>query len=61
MKYSELHRKPLKMGWAVVRQSGSHLIMQHEKSNKQLVMPNHGSKEIGKGLQKKILKDAKID
>jgi predicted RNA binding protein YcfA (HicA-like mRNA interferase family) len=34
--------------------------MKHHKKSGQLVIPDHGSSEIGKGLEKKILKDAGI-
>ena len=42
-----------------MRQTGSHIIMAHPaKPNVPLVVPDHGNKEIGKGLQIKILKQA---
>jgi predicted RNA binding protein YcfA (HicA-like mRNA interferase family) len=34
--------------------------MKHEKKPGTIVFPNHGSQEVGKGLEKKILKDAGI-
>jgi len=49
-----------KDGWLVIRQSGSHMIMQHPTKKGQIVCPNHGSHEAGKGLEKKIKKDAGI-
>lgn len=60
MKYSELLRMLKQDGWVEIRQSGSHVIMQHPQRNTQLTVPNHGSKEIGKGLLQKILKQAGI-
>ena len=42
----------------MVRQKGSHMMMQHPAKAGQLVVPNHGSNEVGKGLQNKIMKDA---
>jgi predicted RNA binding protein YcfA (HicA-like mRNA interferase family) len=36
------------------------MIMQHPIKKGQIVCPNHGSQEIGKGLEKKIKKDAGI-
>lgn len=47
-------------GWFSVRQSGSHMIMKHPIKDGTVVVPNHGSSEIGKGLEKKIKKDAGI-
>jgi predicted RNA binding protein YcfA (HicA-like mRNA interferase family) len=41
-------------GWFVVRQSGSHMIMKHLEKKGTIVVPNHGSQEIGKGLENKI-------
>lgn len=58
MKYNELIRILKQNGWFIVRQTGSHLMMQHPQKTIQLTVPSHGSKEIGKGLQQKILKQA---
>jgi predicted RNA binding protein YcfA (HicA-like mRNA interferase family) len=58
MKYSELIRIVKKDGWYEVRQSGSHIIMCHPTKSGTITVPNHGSKEVGKGLEIKILKDA---
>ena len=60
MKSSELLRLLKKDGWFVVRQSGSHVIMEHPIKNGQIVCPFHGRHEVGKGLEKKIKKDAGI-
>ena len=34
--------------------------MKHDKRDGTIIFPNHGSQEVGKGLEKKILKDAGI-
>lgn len=60
MKSSELLRLLKKDGWFVVRQSGSHVIVEHPIKNGQIVCPFHGSHEVGKGLERKIKKDAGI-
>ena len=60
MKSSELVRLLKKDGWLVVRQTGSHLIIEHPIKTGQIVCPYHGSHEVGKGLEKKIKKDAGI-
>ncbi len=49
-----------KDGWFVIRQSGSHMVMSHPTNKGQIVCPNHGSHSVGKGLEKKIKKDAGI-
>jgi predicted RNA binding protein YcfA (HicA-like mRNA interferase family) len=60
MKSSELVRLLKKDGWYVTRQTGSHMIMEHPSKKGQIVGPFHGSQEVGKGLEKKIKKDAGI-
>ena len=50
----------IKDGWYPVSQKGSHIKMRHETKKGTIVFPNHGSQELGKGLEKKILKDAGI-
>ena len=39
---------------------GSHVKMIHAEKQNILIVPDHGSAEVGKGLEKKILKDAGI-
>jgi mRNA interferase HicA len=58
MKCSELLRVLKKDGWTVISSRGSHLKMKHPLKTGILIFPDHGSKEIGKGLEKKIFKDA---
>ena len=45
-------------GWYFVRQNGSHRIFQHEDKEGNVIIPVHGSKDIGIGLVNKILKSA---
>lgn len=58
MKSSELVRLLKRDGWFVVRQAGSHMIMEHPTKKGQVVCPSHGNHEVGKGLEKKIKKNA---
>ena len=60
MKCSELLRLLKKDGWHVVSQKGSHLKMKHDEKSGIIIFPNHGSNEVGKGLQKKIMKQARL-
>jgi mRNA interferase HicA len=60
MKCSELYRLLIKDGWYPISQSGSHVKMKHDKKSGTIIFPNHGSQELGKGLEKKIKKDAGI-
>lgn len=55
MKYSELHRKIRRSGWKHIRTEGSHYI--YEKDGRTYPVPFHGAKEIGKGLEKKIIRE----
>jgi predicted RNA binding protein YcfA (HicA-like mRNA interferase family) len=45
-----------KVGFRVVRQTGSHIIMRRDNPYAQVTIPNH--REIDKGTLKNILKDA---
>jgi len=58
MKCSEVLRLLKKDGWEVVSSRGSHLKLKHQVKERVIIFPDHGSKELGKGLEKKILKDA---
>ncbi|MCO5234773.1 MAG: type II toxin-antitoxin system HicA family toxin [Chitinophagaceae bacterium] len=60
MKSSELVRLLKKDGWFVVRQTGSHMIMEHQSKEGKLIVPYHASSEVKKGLLIAILKQAKI-
>jgi len=59
MKCNEFLRLAKKKGWSFHRQGkGSHEIWC--KDEKKVVIPNHGSKELGKGLEKKLKKQMGI-
>ena len=60
MKCSELFRLLKNDGWYPVSQKGSHVKLKHDKKDGIIIFPNHGSQEVGKGLEAKILKDAGI-
>jgi mRNA interferase HicA len=59
-KCSEILRILQKDGWYPVSQNGSHVKMKHPNKTGIIIFPNHGSQELGKGLERKILKDAGI-
>jgi mRNA interferase HicA len=61
MKSSELLRILRRDGWYDKRQKGSHIIMQHPTKEGILIVPNHGSAEVAKGLEKDILKKAGLN
>lgn len=48
-----------KIGFNVVRQRGSHVIMKHP-DGRVTVIPVHSGEEIGRGLLMKIIKDIRI-
>jgi len=60
MKCSELYKILTKDGWYLVSQKGSHVKLKHDKKPGIIIFPNHGSQEVGKGLERKILKDAGV-
>lgn len=60
MKCSEAYRILLQDGWYVVSQKGSHVKLKHDLKEGVIIFPNHGSQELGKGLEKKLFKQAGI-
>ena len=60
MKCSQMYRILTKDGWHRISQRGSHVKMRHETKSGVIIFPNHGSQELGKGLEKRILKVAGI-
>jgi len=60
MKCSQMYRILTKDGWYRISQRGSHVKMRHETKRGVIIFPNHGSQELGKGLEKRILKVAGI-
>ena len=58
MKSSELHRLVVQNGWELERVSGSHHI--YKKGDRTYPVPYHGSKEVGKGIEKKIKKEMEL-
>jgi mRNA interferase HicA len=60
MKCSQLYRILIKDGWYAISQKGSHIKMKHPVKEGMIIFPNHGSQEMGKGLEKKLFKDAGI-
>ena len=58
MKCSELYEILTKDGWYFVSQKGLHVKFKHGKKSGMIIFSNHGSQEVGKGLERKILKDA---
>jgi len=60
MKCSEALRILKKDGWYPVSQKGSHIMLLHDIKKGIIIFPNHGSQEIGKGLEKKLFKQAGI-
>ncbi len=60
MKCSEAFRILLNDGWYPVSQKGSHVKLKHDLKEGVIIFPNHGSQELGKGLEKKLFKQAGI-
>lgn len=58
MKYDEFHRLIRLKGWEPIRQSGSHVI--YRKGTKTYPVPYHQGKELGKGLERKIIKEMQL-
>jgi predicted RNA binding protein YcfA (HicA-like mRNA interferase family) len=60
MKWNELLKKLKKAGYVYLRDAkGSHEYWHHpEKPGSEIVIAKHGSKEIARGLQESLLKQA---
>ena len=60
MNYKEFTQKIAKEdGWYFLRSGkGSHKIWAHPVKTRRLSVPDHGSKDMGKGLINSLLKDA---
>lgn len=58
--FNELRRRVEALGFRAVRQKGSHIRYQHPDGRKTTI-PDHGSKDVPKGLLTKIIRhDIKI-
>jgi predicted RNA binding protein YcfA (HicA-like mRNA interferase family) len=57
MKCSELLRKLKRAGWVEISRRGSHVKLHHPTIEGIIIFPDHGSKELGKGLQLKIMRE----
>jgi mRNA interferase HicA len=56
VKCKEFIKEASQQGWVLLRQAkGSHAI--YIKNGKKVSIPSHGSKEIPKGLEKKLRKE----
>ncbi len=58
MKARELVKLIEAVGWVFESQEGSHMKFRHSDYLYPLIIPNHGSKDLGKGLYLKILRQA---
>ncbi|MCD6447780.1 MAG: type II toxin-antitoxin system HicA family toxin [Thermoplasmata archaeon] len=48
-----------KLGFKIIRKKGSHVILKHP-DGRVIIVPVHKGEKIGRGLLRKIIKDAKI-
>ena len=54
MKSSELLRLLHRAGWKIESQRGSHVKMVHPDRESFIIVPDHGAKEVGKGLKNRL-------
>jgi len=52
-------KKVQKLGFVIVRQRGSHVVLGHP-DGRMTVVPCHKGRDLGCGVLRKILKDAKV-
>ena len=60
MNYREIEELLKTHGWFEDRQKSSHHIFKHAMHKETIAVPDHGKKDLGKGLVNKILKMAAI-
>ena len=48
-----------RLGFETIRQTGSHVIMSHP-DGRGVVVPDHGSRDIGRGFARKLLRQADV-
>ena len=58
MKASELIKKLESAGWYEDRQQGSHRVFKHPNEKDHISVPDHGKRDLGRGLLSAILKKA---
>jgi len=56
----DMIKKLKKRGFFIVSQNGSHVKMFNSKTNRTVIVPYH-SKDLGRGLEAAILKQAGVD
>lgn len=59
LKARNIARVLLRLGFAPVRQVGSHVFYAHS-DGRVTTIPNHSNKDIGRGLLRKIMRDVGI-
>lgn len=60
MKTTEMIRLIEKDGWVLIRQTGSHRVYRHPQKPGTVIVPAHGAKELKKGTEMSIRKQAGI-
>ena len=60
MKVNEMIRLIEQDGWELVRQKGSHKVYRHPVKKGIIVIPAHGAKELKKGTELSLRKQAGI-
>jgi mRNA interferase HicA len=60
MKCSALLRLLTRDGWFETDRRGSHVKLKHLEKSGVIIFPDHGKQEVGKGLERKLMKQAGI-
>ena len=59
LRAAEIIRALQRAGFEIVRQRGSHMRLRHA-DGRVVTIPDHGSRDVGRGLLRKILRDADL-
>ncbi|WP_372472649.1 type II toxin-antitoxin system HicA family toxin [Capnocytophaga sp. ARDL2] len=58
MKVNEILKRILKDGWYLYRHGANHDVYRHPTKSGQVIVPRYGAKELRKGTEINILKEA---
>lgn len=58
--YRKVSRALEALGFVLIRQSGSHAFFRHP-DGRTSVVPNHPREEMGRGLVRRIIRDARVE
>ena len=59
--FREIKKRLIKLGYFIARQSGGSHVIFKKAGHKTISLPNHGGKDISKGVEMQIIKTLKLN